>query len=168
MAGKWAKLKGKYETTLFNKEQAGDPSFRALVDKLRIEHSGLNLQELLTRHEAARKMKEEIDAQEHENNAQLSALGILLYDRFTADGVSSLHTNFGRTVYMEMEPLVSVEEPSASKTYFLEHPETGVSMVPQHKSLTSWVKRLLDADQDEAVPKFLKVLLKSTIKSKKT
>jgi len=168
MASKWAKLKSKYETTLFNKEQAGDFGFQQRVEQLSREYGDLNLQALLTKHEEARKRKEEIAEQERTNNLQLAALALLLYKRFMADGVNSLHTDFGRTVYIEMEPLISVEEPSASKSFFLEHPETGVAMVPQNKSLTSWVKGMLDRDEDELVPKFLKVLLKATIKSKKT
>jgi len=166
--GKWVKLKGKYDTTFYNKDQSSDISFQKSVDEKKKELSKLTLADLFAKHEEARKLKEQIAADERLNNVALSALGMLIHEKFTADGVTSMSNDFGRTVYLEIVPIISVEDSAESRKFFEEHPETGVQLTPVTGTIKTWVKGLLDEDRDDDIPSFLKVLLQTTVKSRKS
>ena len=101
MAGKWEKLKGKFEQKPFE-----DPRFAEKVDAARANYAALSLKDLLFHLNDRDHQKDELNDQIKELNVELEALGQLIKTHFEGMDVHSVQTDFGRTVYLHTEPSV--------------------------------------------------------------
>lgn len=169
MAGRWSKLKGRFDETPFSSmTNARDAKFVDQVRLAKIELAKLDQKSLLAKLMEAEQLKDELERQIKDLNVELEAIGQLLKQRFEADGVNSVKTISGRTVYLEVEPYVSVDDKAEFDKFMAAHPELDYMWSVNPQTLATFVKDLLDKDLDDQVPKCLKIWLKTSVNNRKS
>jgi len=169
MSGKWTNLKGKYEKTpLGSMSGLDDPGFLERVEQLKVEFGELPQADLMKAHRVETNEKSELGDKLKETNARIEAIGQLLIDIFNSQGVSSVKTEDSQSLYISVEPHVTVQDREALYAYIESKPELEYLWATNHMTLSSWVKNLLEEGRDSEVPECLKVWLKTSIRSRKS
>lgn len=171
MAGKWAKLlKGnpKYEPAPFSSmSDAHDKSFVEKVGEYKSEYAPMTQAQLQQEFHEVNEAWEEYDAHMKVCNARLEALGQLLIALYDAQGVTSVKTDQGETLYQSVEPSVTILDKEALYAYVDADPELQYFWGIHPQTLATFVKGLIEAGLDSQIPECLKIWTKTSIRSRK-
>ncbi len=166
---KWSKLEGRYlPSPLGSMSAAGDPSYVARVDLKKVEYSGKKLGELIAAHTGLDAEKDELSARIKEINAELEALGQLIIAQLEDQGVNSVKSDGGRTVFISVEPYVGVADRAAFEAHVVGQPDLDYLWSVHPGTLGTFIKGLLEEGRDEEVPPGLNIFLKKSIRSRKS
>jgi hypothetical protein len=179
MATKWAKLRERFNddgTRKFKDAPAGDMD-RALdpvyVDKIaqaKLPYLGMSLGDLMVAFRGFQEKKDELDEQWKANNLELEAIGQLLKDKFQAQNVNSVKTDFGQTLYLNTEPYAYVKKDQ--KQQFEERISADAELdylwSINFMTMNSWIKGLIENVQEDQIPPEIEVWLKTQVRMRKS
>jgi hypothetical protein len=171
MAGKWEKLKGKFNATTSVPglgEQLQDPRFVEKVAQTREGYAPLPLKDLLFKFHEIDHQKDQLNDEIKALNVDLAALGQLIKQHFDNMDVRSVQTEFGQTVYLQSEPVVKVEDRGLYEAYVAGHPDLEYMWSINPQVTKTFVKGLLEQDQDDQIPPGLKIDYDTSVRIKKT
>jgi hypothetical protein len=171
MSSKWSKLKGRYQDApASNMGDAVNPAWLEKVNTVKASYVGLPLGDLMKTFNGFDEEKDELNVRWKELNIELEALGQLIKDKFSQMDVNSVKTDFEKTIYLAIEPYVSVKDKLKLHEWVDSQPELAYLWGIHPQSLGSLIKGLLDAGQDEQIPDWLQqdIFLKTSVRIRKS
>lgn len=167
MASKWAKLKGKFpDAPVADMDAAVDPKYKLKVDAAKLPYQGLSLGDLMKAFSGFKEKKDVLSDEWKAVNLELEALGQLIKDKFEEQDVNSVKTDFGRTVYLNIEPYSYVKKDKKDdfEKRVMEDPQLDYLWSIHHQMLNSWIKDMLEKGNDEQIPPEIEVYLKTQVR----
>jgi hypothetical protein len=169
MPGKWAKLRGKFESApASNMSAAAEPKWLAKVDFAKVPYAKLTLGELMKAFDSYDQEKETKENEIKDINVELEALGSMIAEKFQGQEINSIKTDFGKTLYLNTEPYTTVSDREVFEKHVSDTEGLDYLWAVPWQSLNSLVKGLLEAGQDDQIPPGLAVFLKSSVRIRKS
>ena len=168
MASKWEKLKGKLpDAPASDLTSAADTGFLPKVEECKSAIMHLSLPKLMAELTGCNQEWDDLEERRKELNVQFEAIGQLIKERFGEQGVTSVKSDeHGKTFYLAIEPVVSVKPGRREdlETWVAADPDLDYMWGIHPQTLSSWAKDKLENLQDDQIPEFLNVWLKTSVR----
>jgi hypothetical protein len=175
VATKWARLREvlnpdgtrKYpDAPAADLDRALDPGYLEKLQRAKAPYLGKEVGDLLTVFKGFTEQKNELDERWKDINLELEAIGQLLKDHFQRQGVNSVKTESGKTVYLNTEPYAYVKKDQKQQfeARLSADPDLDYLWSVNFQTMNSWIKGLIENVQEDQIPPEVAVWLKTSVR----
>jgi hypothetical protein len=173
--GKWDKVKGKFEervTSPGTPKPFEDAKFDDKVLAARAGYASLPLKELFARLNEYDQLKDALNEQLAAYNVEVAALGQLIKTHFDNMDVHSVQTDFGKTVYLQSEPVPSVQDRPKFEEHIASDPGLDYLWSVNPQTLKTFIKGLIEQSFEQGheaqIPPGITMYYDTSVRIKKT
>lgn len=154
--GKWDHLRKKYEPKPFEDVKFQEKVDAARLNYIELQSNGWGPKELMAEFNKFDGEKDDANTRIKEINVELAALGQLIQNHLDATDVRSVQTGFGKTIYLQVEPSVSVVDRDVLEAHVDANDLSYMRRIDS-QMLKTYVKDKLDQAQDDQIPPGIKI-----------